>query len=143
MKVGLGVSFEQQITSDVGLFARAMVSDGRSEVYSYTSSDRSASLGAVVHGTPWHRPFDVLGTAYAASWISSAHAQYLQLGGVDAFIGDGGLKRGSERVLELFYSLHVYRSLTLSADYQHISNPGNNADRGPVNVLSGRVHAEF
>ncbi len=83
------------------------------------------------------------GVAFAASGISSAHAQFLQLGGIDAFIGDGRLKRASERVLELFYSLHVFRSIALSADYQHISNPAFNADRGPVNVLSGRVHAEF
>jgi hypothetical protein len=143
IKFGMGVSFEQQLTNDVGVFARAMVSDGRTEVYSFTSSDTSASLGAVVHGTPWHRPFDVVGTAYAASWISSAHAQYLALGGVDGFIGDGGLRRGSERVWELFYSLNVFRTIGLSADYQHISNPAYNADRGPLNVLSGRVHAEF
>jgi hypothetical protein len=143
VKTGLGVSFEQRLTNDVGLFARAMVSDGRSEVYSYTSSDRSASLGAVVHGVPWRRPFDVVGTAYAASWISSAHGQYLALGGIDGFIGDGRLNRASERVLELFYSLHLYRSITLSADYQHIANPAYNADRGPVSVLSGRLHAEF
>jgi high affinity Mn2+ porin len=143
VKLGLGVSFEQQVTNDVGLFARAMVSDGRTEVYSYTSSDRSASLGAVVRGRPWRRPFDVVGTAYAASWISSAHGQFMALGGIDGFIGDGRLNRASERVFELFYSLHVYRSATLSADYQHISNPAYNADRGPVSVLSGRVHAEF
>jgi len=142
-KVGLGVNFEQQITDDVGVFLRAMVSDGKTEVYSFTSSDTSTSFGAVIHGTPWHRPYDVVGTAYAASWVSSAHAQYLALGGVDGFIGDGGLKRASERVLELFYSLHVFRSITLSADYQHIANPAYNADRGPLNVLSGRVHAEF
>ncbi|HEX2672982.1 MAG TPA: carbohydrate porin, partial [Polyangiaceae bacterium] len=142
-KVGMGVNFEQQLTSDVGVFARAMVSDGRTEVYSFTSSDTSASCGAVVHGTPWHRPNDVVGTAYAVSWISSAHAQYLSLGGIDGFIGDGGLRRASERVWELFYSLHVFGSISLSADYQHISNPAYNADRGPLNVLSGRVHAEF
>lgn len=143
IKVGLGVSFEQQLTSELGVFARAMISDGRSEVYSYTSADRSASLGAVLHGTPWHRPFDVVGMAFAASGISSAHAHYLALGGIDAFIGDGRLQRASERVIELFYSLNVFRSITLSSDYQHISNPGYNADRGPVNVLSARVHAEF
>jgi len=143
IKIGMGVSFEQQITKDVGIFARAMVSDGRTEVYSFTSSDRSASVGAVVHGGPWHRPLDVVGTAYAASWISSAHGQYLALGGIDGFIGDGRLNRASERVLELFYSLHVVSSITLSADYQHLSNPAYNADRGPVNLLSGRVHAEF
>jgi len=143
IKLGMGVSFEQQVTNDVGVFARAMVSDGRTEVYSFTSSDRSASLGAVVHGGPWHRPLDVVGTAYAASWISSAHAQYLALGGIDGFIGDGRLNRASERVWELFYSLHVLGSITLSADYQHIENPAYNADRGPVNLLSGRIHAEF
>ncbi len=142
-KVGLGVSFEQQVTDDIGLFARAMVSDGRSEVYSYTSADRSASLGAVVHGAAWKRRFDVLGSAWAAGFISPEHAEYLRLGGVDGFVGDGKLRVASERVFEIFYSLNVYRSLSLSADYQHISNPGYNADRGPVNVLSGRVHAEF
>lgn len=142
-KVGLGISFEQQLTDDIGVFARAMVADGRTEVYSYTSADRSASLGAVVHGSAWHRHNDVLGSAYAAGWISPEHAEYLRLGGVDGFIGDGALRKGSERVFEIFYSLNVYRSLALSADYQHISNPGYNVDRGPVNVLSGRVHAEF
>ncbi len=127
----------------MGVFARAMVSDGRTEVYSYTSADRSASIGAVVHGSAWHRHSDLLGSAFAAGWISSEHAEYLRRGGVDGFIGDGALARASERVFELYYSLNVYRSLALSADYQHISNPGYNADRGPVNVLSGRVHAEF
>ncbi len=143
VKFGLGVSFEQQLSDDVGVFARAMVADGRTEVYSYTSSDRSASLGAVVHGSAWHRPYDTAGVGLAASWISSAHAQYLSLGGIDGFIGDGKLNRASERVIELLYNLHVYRSLLVSADYQHISNPAYNADRGPVNVLAGRVHAEF
>jgi carbohydrate-selective porin OprB len=120
-----------------------MVSDGRTEVYSFTSSDTSGSLGAVVHGGLWRRPTDTVGVAYASSWISSSHAQYLALGGVDGFIGDGALKRASERVFELFYSLHVYGSIALSADYQHISNPAYNAARGALNVLSGRVHAEF
>ena len=143
VKVGLGVSFEQRLSVDVGVFARAMVSDGRSEVYSYASSDRSASLGAVVHGSAWRRPDDVLGAGLAASWVSSTHAQYLKLGGVDGFIGDGSLNVASERVLEAFYSLDVYRSLWLSLDYQHLSNPAYNADRGPVTLISGRVHAEF
>ena len=143
VKIGLGVSFEQLIADDIGVFGRAMVSDGRTEVYSYTSSDRSASLGVVVRGARWRRPFDALGLGYAASWISSEHAQYLGLGGIDGFIGDGKLNKASERVFELFYSLDVYRSLLVSADYQHISNPAYNADRGPVNVIAGRVHAEF
>jgi high affinity Mn2+ porin len=34
-------------------------------------------------------------------------------------------------------------ALTLTADYQLITNPAYNADRGPVHVFSGRFHGEF
>jgi high affinity Mn2+ porin len=30
-----------------------------------------------------------------------------------------------------------------SFDYQFVDNPGYNRDRGPVSVLSARVHAQF
>jgi hypothetical protein len=33
--------------------------------------------------------------------------------------------------------------LWFSGDYQHILNPAFNADRGPVNIFSLRVHGEF
>ena len=142
-KVGLGINLEQWITEDVGMFFRGMVSDGRSEVYAYTSSDRSLSFGAVAKGTPWHRPFDQVGVGFALGWISQAHADYLKAGGVDGFIGDGALTRGAESVLDLFYSYNLLKTIWLSADYQHIVNPAFNADRGPVNVIGMRAHAEF
>ncbi len=81
--------------------------------------------------------------ACAVSWISADHARYLGRGGVDGFVGDGAIDASFERVLELFYSVHVLRSLWLSGDFQHIANPGYNAARGPVTVLAGRVHTEF
>jgi high affinity Mn2+ porin len=31
----------------------------------------------------------------------------------------------------------------VSADYQFIIDPAYNRDRGPVSVLSGRIHWEF
>lgn len=37
----------------------------------------------------------------------------------------------------------IDKSVTLTADYQLIANPAYNADRGPVSIFSGRVHAEF
>ena len=76
-------------------------------------------------------------------WISQAHAQYLRLGGVDGFIGDGNLNLAMEGSLDLFYSVHLLRSLWLSGDYQRVMNPAFNADRGPVNVFGVRIHAEF
>jgi high affinity Mn2+ porin len=142
-KVGLGISFEQHFTDDIGVFFRGMVSDGRTEVDAYNPADRSIGFGAVAKGSAWHRPFDVTGIGYAVSWISDVHAQYLALGGVDGFIGDGRLRQAPESVAEVFYSVNLLKAIWLSADYQFLVNPGFNADRGPVNILGGRVHAEF
>jgi high affinity Mn2+ porin len=143
VKVGIGVNLEQFITTDVGVFFRAMYSDGRSEVDAYNPADRSLSFGAVAKGSAWHRPFDVTGLGYGSAWISQGHADYLSMGGIDGFIGDGALRQGAETIVDVFYSVNLFKALWLTADYQHLTNPGFNADRGPVNILNGRVHAEF
>jgi high affinity Mn2+ porin len=143
VKVGIGLSVEQQIQPDVGVFLRGMYSDGQTEVYSYTSTDRSVSLGSTARGTSWKRPADTIGAGWSAGWISRIHAEYLGMGGIDGFIGDGKIHQASEQVVEAFYSLSLGSSAWLSADYQHIWNPAYNADRGPVNILGGRVHVEF
>ena len=75
--------------------------------------------------------------------ISQSHAEYLRLGGMDGFIGDGNIRSAPESVFELFYSVNILNPLWLSGDYQHILNPAFNADRGPVDVFGARVHAEF
>jgi high affinity Mn2+ porin len=143
VKVGIGLNVEQRLTDDVGVFFRGMYSDGQTEVYSYTSADRSVSAGVVARGAAWHRPFDVVGVGAEAAWISAAHARYLKAGGIDGFVGDGDITPGAESVLEAFYSVNVLRALWLSADYQRITNPAFNRDRGPVDIFGGRVHAEF
>lgn len=131
------------MASDVGLFLRGMVADGKTEVYSYLSADRSLTFGALATGQRWHRGQDLTGAGYALSFISRAHADYLAAGGIDGFIGDGALRVASERVFEVFYSAHLVATAFLSADFQRIVNPACNADRGPVTVLGGRVHVEF
>jgi high affinity Mn2+ porin len=143
VKIGAGLSIEQQITDGVGVFFRGMYSDGQTEVYSYTSTDRSISFGGLGKGTAWHRPADVVGLGWSQGWISQIHAEYLALGGVDGFIGDGKINQASEHVIEAFYSLSLGSSSWFSADYPYIWNPAYNADRGPVNIFGGRVHAEF
>jgi carbohydrate-selective porin OprB len=112
-------------------------------VDAFNSADRSLSFGALAKGALWHRPFDVAGVGTGVSWISAAHARYLALGGVDGFIGDGHLRAGPEAVIEAFYSVNLLKAVWLSADYQHIWNPGFNEDRGPVDIFGARVHAEF
>lgn len=143
VKVGVGLNLEQHVADDVGLFLRAMVTDGRSEVVAFNAPDRSLSFGMVAKGSSWRRPFDVTGVGFAAAWISDAHARYLAQGGVDGFVGDGRLRHAVETVFDVFYSVNLVRAVWLSPDYQLIANPAFNADRGPVHVISGRVHAEF
>jgi high affinity Mn2+ porin len=46
-------------------------------------------------------------------------------------------------VLETFYTLGITKAVALTFDYQLLANPAYNADRGPVSVYSGRLHAEF
>jgi hypothetical protein len=142
-KLGVGVNVEQRVVDDVGVFLRAMYSDGRSEVDAFDPADRDLSFGAVAKGSLWRRRFDVAGVGYAMGWISSAHARYLAMGGVDGFVGDGALRRAPETVVDLFYSVNILKTFWLTADYQHLVNPGFNADRGPVNILGARGHAEF
>lgn len=143
VKVGIGLNVEQHLTQDIGVFFRAMFSDGQTEVQAYTSSDRSVSLGVLAQGSVWHRPNDLAGVAGAMAWVSKEHAQYLALGGVDGFIGDGALTAAPESVVELFYSVNLLKALWLTADYQHLINPAFNAARGPVDIVSVRFHAEF
>jgi len=144
VKVGIGLDVEQFVSKDIGLFLRAMWSDGASEVVAFNAADRSLSFGAVAKGSLWNRPFDVTGIGMGLSWISASHARYLALGGIDGFIGDGALRQGTEGVFELFYSLNLFKAIWLSGDFQLLWNPAYNTDRGgPVTVLGARVHAEF
>ncbi|HEY0265096.1 MAG TPA: carbohydrate porin, partial [Granulicella sp.] len=143
VKMGIGAYAEQEVAKDFGVFARGMFADGKTEVDAYSSTDRSLSAGALGHGTLWKRPLDVTGIAYDWAWISSPHAQYMAMGGIDGFLGDGALRQGSERAFDMFYSVNFLKALWLTGDYQHITNPGFNRDRGPVDVLAVRVHGEF
>jgi carbohydrate-selective porin OprB len=142
--VGIGLNLEQFVAQNIGVFVRAMYSDGLSEVDAFNPADASLSFGSVAKGSLWARPFDVAGVGFALSWISAAHARYLAMGGVDGFVGDGHLRRAPECVFEVFYSFNLFRAVWLAADYQALFNPGFNADRGgPVHILGAKVHAEF
>jgi hypothetical protein len=143
VKVGVGVSLEQSITDDLGINLRAMKSDGRTEVDAFESADSSLALAALVKGTRWKRAQDSAGIGYAQNWISSAHADFLGMGGVDAFIGDGRIHHAPERAFEAFYNIGVTKFFWLTLDYQRVENPAYNADRGPVSIYGFRLHAEF
>ena len=143
VKAGVGVSVEQSLTDDIGVNLRAMRSDGRTEVDAFESADSSFALAALAKGTQWKRAQDSVGIGIAQNWISSANANYLAMGGVDAFIGDGRIRNRPERAFEAFYNIGVTKFFWLTLDYQRVENPAYNADRGPVNIYGFRLHAEF
>jgi high affinity Mn2+ porin len=143
IKTGYGISAEQNLTPDIGIFARASRNDGQSETFSFTEIERSIAAGAVVKGSRWDRANDALGVALVRNGLSKAHRDYLAAGGHGAFIGDGRLKYRPENILEAYYSANVANNVWITLDVQHIVHPAYNADRGPVTVGSIRLHAQY
>jgi high affinity Mn2+ porin len=142
-KRGFGVAFEQQLGANASVFARAARADGRTETYSFAEIDSSLSAGAVVKGGAWARGDDSAGVALARNGLSSAHRDYLAAGGMGFFIGDGRLRYRPETIVEAYYSVAATKHAFVTLDWQHIAHPAYNADRGPVNVGSVRLHLAY
>lgn len=142
-KSGVYANLEHTLTPDLGLFARASYNDGRSQIMSFTDVDRSLSGGLALKGTAWDRPKDTIGIGASGNFLSAAHRDFLAAGGLGLLIGDGRLTYAPEQAIETYYKLNLTRSADLTFDYQRVTNPGYNADRGPVNVFGLRLHAEF
>jgi high affinity Mn2+ porin len=140
---GVSLNLEQQITEQLGVFARAGVADGNIEPYDFSDVDRTVAAGLSLAGKEWGRPDDTVGIAGVVNGITKIHEQFLNAGGLGILVGDGMLPHpGPEQIIEAYYALPVsYFRLTL--DYQFIVNPGYNEDRGPVSVVGARLHAQF
>jgi len=143
IKYGYVINLEQALSDEVGLFGRWSWNDGKTEIMAFTDIDASLSLGTSIKGARWGRPDDVIGIAGAINALSRDHRDFLAAGGLGPLIGDGRLNYRRERILETYYAFALNKQLTLTADYQFITNPAYNADRGPVSIFSGRLHGEF
>ena len=141
-KTGWGLAAEQQISGDLGGFLRLGRHDGKTEPYSFASIDESVSTGVIWRGTAWGRAEDQLGLAVVRNGLSPSHRRFLAAGGLDFFLGDGRLRYGAERIVEATYNAAVTPLLRLSLNLQHITNPGYNRDRGPVQLFALRLHIE-
>lgn len=144
-KYGFLLNMEQPLTreGDVGLFARGGWNDGATETFAYTEADWTASVGAEIGGRSWHRADDHVGVAAAVNGLSDAHADYLAAGGVGFQIGDGKLDYRPETIVETYYLLSLVSWAALTVDYQFIADPAHNLARGPVSVVSIRLHLQY
>jgi high affinity Mn2+ porin len=141
---GLSVDLQQQITSELGLFARGGMADGDIEPYEFADIDRTASGGLSLNGKGWGRAGDTVAIAGVVNAISKVHQQYLADGGLGILIGDGRLPHpGTEDIVETYYDAALGKFLHLAVDYQFVVNPAYNRDRGPVSIFAARLHAQF
>ncbi len=142
-KAGVAASANQELGGGLAAFVRASWSDGRNESWAFTEIDRSIAVGLVQSGARWRRPADEAGLAVVASGLSGPHRRYLAAGGYGFLVGDGALRYGPEILGEAYYRAAVTREVSAGVTYQPIVNPAFNRDRGPVHVLTGRVHVAF
>jgi high affinity Mn2+ porin len=143
-KAGFGLNLEQQLTDDIGMFARAGMSQGTVETYDFTDITQSISAGFSITGNRWSRPDDQVGLAGVLNHFSSQGEQFLNAGGLGVVIGDGILPHpGLEQILEAYYMFPVLTYAHVTADYQFVANPAYNRDRGPVSIFGFRLHAQF
>ena len=151
-KTGIGINGEQALTKDLGIYGRAFTSDGHTETMSFTEADNSISVGMGMNGTRWSRPSDSIGVSVMQNGLSSFRRAYLQAGGISYFIGDTPspyagpgqtINYRPERIGEIYYNALLVKNVLLGVNFQHINNPAYNAARGPVNIASFRIHAEF
>ncbi len=144
-KYGFLLNVEQPLTrdGDSGLFARFGWNDGATETFAFTEADWAASIGAQIGGRPWRRADDRVGLGVAANGLSDAHADYLAAGGMGFELGDGRLSYRPESIVEAYYLVQLVGWAALTVDYQFIADPADNAARGPVSVVSLRLHLQY
>ncbi|MDQ6812880.1 MAG: carbohydrate porin [Bacteroidota bacterium] len=127
----------------VSNFIRASYNDGKNETWAFTEIDRSIATGFSFAGAMWKRPNDVLGIATVVNGLSKDHRDYLAAGGYGFLIGDGRLNYGTENIIEAYYSFNAFKGFFISPDYQFVAHPAYNKDRGPVHIVSLRLHYQL
>lgn len=141
---GVALTLEQQVTGDLGVFARAGYAEGDVEAYEFTDVDRTGSAGVSLAGDRWGRGDDAIGAAFVINAASNHRLAYLADGGLGILVGDGRLPHpGPEEIVETYYNLAAIKFTHLTFDYQFIANPAFNRDRGPVSVFSLRAHVQY
>ena len=143
LNYGFCLNTEYELVRGVGFFARLGWNAGQVEDWSYADVQRAISAGLSIKGEPWHRPNDTVGLAGIVNGISRVQQQFFEDGGLGILAGDGALNYGLEQTLETYYKFQIWKNLNATADYQYVINPAYNKDRGPVSIVSGRIHWDF
>ena len=143
---GFAVNLEQEVSSSMGIFARASQNEGKYETFDFTDINQSVAAGVSLKGNNWGRHDDTFGLAVVANGLSDDARNYFAAGGMGILIGDGQLPHyGMEKIMETYYSYAVRAidHLMLTLNYQYVTNPAYNQDRGPISIFGLRLHMEL
>jgi high affinity Mn2+ porin len=143
LNYGFGLNSEYELTKGVGLFSRLGWNAGQTPDWAYADVQKAGSAGVSVKGDFWHRPNDIFGLAGVVNGISRVQQQFFADGGLGILAGDGALSYGLEKTLETYYKAQIWKNIYGTADYQYVIDPAYNAARGPVSIVSMRLHWEF
>ena len=124
---GIGLSIDQEISTDAALFARYGVQNK-----DVSRFDQSFSLGGQVIGNAWKRGNDRIGIAYGASHVSSKYKK-----------ANPGIEGRYEHHFELYYKYWANENLSISPDIQYIVNPAGDAGQNDVLVYGVRMQLTF
>ena len=142
-KYGFGMNLEQELTKGVGVFSRLGWNDDKEEGWMFSDVGYAGSIGLSINGGFWQRPDDTFGLAGLANGISKDAQRFFEAGGTGILAGDGNLTYGWEKVLETYYDFKIWKAIHGAVDYQFITDPAFNQDRGPISVFGARLHWEF
>jgi len=99
----------------------------------FTDIDASLSLGLSLKGAKWARPDDVIGIGGAINARRGIIAiSSRQAGSHSDRTASSTPARANPQT---YYAYALNKQLTLTADYQLITNPANNADRDRSHLL--------
>jgi len=124
---GVGLSFDQEITESLGIFARYGWQRG-----SVSQVEHAWSAGLQCSGKFYGREDDTFGLAYGMAVI-----------GDDWKDANSGINAGDEHHVELYYNLKVNEHLNISPDIQWVKNPNGDRDNDDVSAFGIRAQLSF
>jgi hypothetical protein len=155
---GFGVSVDQTINENIGLFVRFGYKD-KSAGFHVTDKDGndvvptafvlpkslSWSFGTQINGCVWSRTKDTVGIALGQIYGSSDAKGHITKAGIYNVSNNGNYKNGAETAFEVYYKLVINDYLAITPAIQYIANPraGNVPDNGDNNVFVYGIRTVF
>lgn len=133
---GVGISLDQWITDNVGVWARAGAQRERVARF-----DKHISGGIHLKGDAFGRANDNVGFGYAETYMGNIYRNTLKA-------SDPKFDSGTERYMEAYYNYAVgdatdVTGLHISPDVQYVINPGGNTNATKVFIYGIRLQAFF